>query len=86
MLTVAGEMASVLFKDGVNAFVCPENDMVCLQARIGEFLNDNQLRIAFSINARDTVFSALDQDVAAYREKLVGSFASCVLQTYVEDT
>ena len=86
VLTVAGEMASVLFKDGVNAFVCPENDMVCLQARIGEFLNDNQLRIAFSINARDTVFSALDQDVAAYREKLVGSFASCVVEIYSEET
>jgi glycosyltransferase involved in cell wall biosynthesis len=84
ILTVASSMADMLFEDGVSAFVCPENDMVCLQARIGEFLNDNQLRATFSINGRDQVFSLMEQDVESYRKAYVQSFESCVLTTYTE--
>ncbi len=82
VLTVASNMADLLFEDGVSASVCPENDMVCLQARIGEFLNDNQLRATFSINGREQVFSLMEQDVDSYRRAFIGSFESCVLKTY----
>lgn len=82
VLTATGAMASALFEDGVNAFICPENDMVCLQARIGEFLNDNHLRATFSINARSQVFAMMDQDVESYRRAFVESLESCVLGAY----
>lgn len=82
VLTVAGATASALFEDGVNAFICPENDMVCLQARIGEFLNDNHLRATFSINARSQVFAMMDQDIESYRKAFVESLKSCVLSAY----
>lgn len=85
VLTVTGSIASTLFEDNVNAFVCPENDMVCLQARIGEFLNDNQLRSSFSINARSQVFDTMEQDPEAYRRAFIESFESCLLKTYVEE-
>jgi glycosyltransferase involved in cell wall biosynthesis len=85
VLTVEGNMASTLFTDNVNGFICPENDMVCLQARIGEFLNDNQLRASFALNARSQVFSTMEQDPEAYRRAYVDSFASCMLSHYSED-
>ncbi|MBI4086505.1 glycosyltransferase [Candidatus Kaiserbacteria bacterium] len=85
VLTVHSGMADTLFTDNVNAFICPENDKVCLQARIGEFLNDNQLRTAFSINSRDQVFSVMEQDVDAYRRAFIDTFTTCMLKTFTEE-
>ncbi len=85
VLAVAGGMTDTLFEDGVNGFVCPEHDVVCLQARIGEFLNDNQLRKTFSINARDQVFSVMGQDVDTYRREFIGGLERCVVKTYTGD-
>lgn len=85
VLTVAGGIAETLFTDNVNGFICPENDRVCLQARIGEFLNDNQLRTSFSINSRDQVFSVVEQDAGAYRQAFVNTFTSCMLKTFKEE-
>lgn len=80
ILTVASPAAEKLFKDGDDAFVCPVEDLVCLTARIGEFLNDNSLRKSFTINAREQVFALAHEDPATHRDRFVGLLESCVLR------
>ncbi len=82
VLTVGGGIVDTLFEDGVNAFVCPPDDLVCFQSGINEFLNDNQLRTRFAINSREQVFSAIEQDADAYRAQYVQTIESCVLRTF----
>ncbi len=82
ILTVEGDMSTALFEDGVNAFVCPLDDVMCFQSRIREFLNNNQLRTAFAINGKNKVFSVVEQDVSAYRRAFVDVVEACVLDAY----
>lgn len=84
VLTVSGGAADAIFVDGINGMVCPSGDMVCFQARLNQFLNDNQLRTTFSINGRNHVFEVVEQDAAAYRESYVQSFESCVWKNFKE--
>lgn len=82
ILTVEGDMSTALFEDGVNAFVCPADDLMCFQSRIRDFLNNNQLRTAFAINGKNKVFSVVEQDVSAYRRAFVDVIEACVLNAY----
>lgn len=79
VLTIASDMAAELFIDGESAFVCPPSDGVCFAARIGEFLNDNQLRAAFEINAKDRVANLFDVDKGAYYMRLADVLTEHVL-------
>lgn len=84
LVTVSGGITDVLIEDGMSGFVCPPNDRNCFEARINEFLNNNQLRKTFSMNARDRVFEVVEQDQGAYLRTFAGTFERCLVDSYHE--
>lgn len=84
VLTMTSAIAKSLFVDKESAFMCAPTDDVCFRARLGEFLNDNQLRTSLEINAEDRVRALVDTDKSAYYERVVDILTSDV-RTYTQE-
>ncbi len=80
MIAVAGGLAGELFVDGESAFLCPSGDIGCVSSRINAFLNENQARARFALNAQETVFERIEQDYASYMRAYTSSIERCVVK------
>jgi glycosyltransferase involved in cell wall biosynthesis len=78
MIAVQGGLAGELFTDGESAFLCPSGDIGCVSSRINAFLNENQARARFALNAQETVFERIEQDYAAYMRAYTNSIERCI--------
>ncbi len=80
MIAVQAGIAGELFVDGESAFLCPPGDIGCVSSRINAFLNENQARARFALNAQETVFERIEQDYASYLRAYTSSIERCVVK------
>jgi glycosyltransferase involved in cell wall biosynthesis len=78
MIASASGLAGELFTDGESAFLCPQGDVGCISSRINTFLNENQARSRFALNAQEIIFERIEQDYGAYLEAYKTSIERCV--------
>lgn len=77
MIAVQAGLAGELFVDGESAFLCPLGDVGCVSSRINAFLNENQARARFALNAYEAVFERIEQDYTAYLRAYTSSIERC---------
>jgi len=68
IIASTSNIAGTLFRDGESALMCENIDAMCVQEKINKYLNENQARAQFSLNAQEIVFERIEQDYAAYLE------------------
>ncbi len=61
-------LAGKLFVDGESARLCLPADIECVSDSINMYLNENQDRARYSLNAESIVFDRIEQDYGAYLE------------------
>ncbi len=59
-------VAGQLFTDNKSARLCESTDITCVTESINMYLNDNNSRTQFAIQAQDIVFTRVEQDHDAY--------------------
>jgi len=79
MISGVAGLPGELFLDGESAFVCPNDSPPCVTQKINTFLNKNQLRAKFSMNAQAIVFSRIEQDYDAYMRAYRNSIERCLV-------
>ncbi|MCD5381993.1 MAG: glycosyltransferase [Candidatus Pacebacteria bacterium] len=85
---VVGEsgIADELFVDGESAFICPDDNPVCMGEKINRFLSENQLRARFAMNATNIVFDRVEQRYDMYMRAYRESIERCLIaDSYRED-
>ena len=77
---VVGEsgIAGELFVDGESAYICPQDDPVCMGEKISHFLSENQLRARFALNAKTIVFDRVEQRYDMYVRAYKASIERCM--------
>lgn len=78
MIATNSGLAAELFVDGESAFLCPPGDVGCVSSRINTFLNENQARSRFALNAQEIVFERIEQDYGVYLAAYKESIERCV--------
>lgn len=66
-------LAQSLFVDGESAGLCAFNDNACVAEKINMYLNENQNRARYALNASEIVFERIEQDYGAYLGAYVDS-------------
>lgn len=79
MVANASGLAGKLFVDGESACLCSGVDVECIADRINMFLNENQDRARFALNAYEVVFERIEQDYGAYLEAYNQSIERCIV-------
>jgi glycosyltransferase involved in cell wall biosynthesis len=59
-------LGAELFEDGKSACICDPADIQCIGDGINRYLNENQERASFALNAEEIVFERIEQDYNAY--------------------
>jgi glycosyltransferase involved in cell wall biosynthesis len=74
LIANAHGLAGKLFVDGESARLCSADDTACIAESINRYLNENQDRARFALNAYETIFERVEQDygsyIAAYAESI----------------
>lgn len=78
MITNTEGLAGELFTEGESAFMCANADPTCVSMRINTFLNENESRARFGLNAQEIVFERIEQDYGAYLDAYRGSIERCM--------
>ena len=72
-------LASEFFIDEESVLLCPLNSPECFGEKVNRLLNDNRLRQQLSLNARDVVFSSIEQDYGSYLTTYRASIEGCLV-------
>lgn len=72
-------LASEFFIDEESVLLCPLNSPACYGEKVNRLLNDTHLRKKLALNARDVVFSSIEQDYDAYMAAYRASIESCLV-------
>ncbi|HEU4677807.1 MAG TPA: glycosyltransferase [Candidatus Paceibacterota bacterium] len=75
----ASGIAGKLFVDGESACLCAPSDIACVTNGLNRYLNENQERSSFAINASEIVFERIEQDYGAYLEAYRESVERAIL-------
>jgi glycosyltransferase involved in cell wall biosynthesis len=59
-------LARELFTDGESAYLCANTDANCVSTHVNLFLNENQTRSKFALNAFGIIFERIRQDYGEY--------------------
>jgi glycosyltransferase involved in cell wall biosynthesis len=73
-------LAGSLLVDGKSAYLCTPGDVACVANGINRYLNDNQDRASFALNASDTVFERVEQDYDGYIAAYHQSIERCITE------
>ncbi len=68
MIANAEGLAGRLFVDNESACLCAPTDSECVGNRLNQYLNENQDRTRFALNAYNNVFERVEQDYGGYLE------------------
>ena len=79
MIANVSGLAGKLFIDGESACLCAPNDVACVADNINRYLNENQDRSRFALNASEIVFERIEQDYSAYLESYRSSIERCIV-------
>jgi glycosyltransferase involved in cell wall biosynthesis len=71
-------LAGKLFVDGESACLCSFDDIECVSDNINRYLNENQDRARYALNASTTVFERIEQDYGAYLVAYNQSIERCL--------
>lgn len=78
-------LAGSLFTDGDSAFLCSHDDTACISARLNQYLNDNNNRSRFALNANALVFDRIVQDYDAYLLSYKESIERSIVEVHRTD-
>lgn len=81
LIANAEGLAGTLFKDGESARLCAPSDTACIADSINMYLNENQDRARYALNASEIVFERIEQDYGAYLKAYKGSIERCVAES-----
>lgn len=73
-------LAGKLFVDGESARLCTPQNAECIYESINMYLNENQLRTRFALNASDIVFERIEQNYGAYLRAYSQSIERCIAE------
>ena len=76
----ANGLAGKLFVDNESACLCAPTDSECIADKINMYLNENQVRARFALNANETVFERIEQDYSAYLQAYGTSIERCLVE------
>ncbi len=68
-----------LFVDGESACLCEPGDVKCIADGINKYLNENQTRMHFAINACEATLDRVEQNYNAYLEAYALSIERCIV-------
>lgn len=73
-------IAGKLFAQGESACLCAPTDSECVADSINMYLNENQARARFALNASELVFERIEQDYGAYIREYSESIERCLAE------
>lgn len=84
VVTTAVGVTDTSIADGVNGFVCPVRDSICLASRMGRLIEEKHLARSFALRARESVKESL-HDKDEYLRRYAESWNSCCAITRPQD-
>jgi glycosyltransferase involved in cell wall biosynthesis len=78
VLEAAVSRVPLIVGDGESACLCKVDDVLCVSESINRYLNQNQDRSSFALNASEIVFDRVEQDYGAYLGTYRDSIERCM--------